>query len=189
MTTPAAEPRPQELRQKEQHSARRHVLMAVKISVSLVLLTILFSRIDRTRLWASAQQASIVWLIAALAIYFVNVLASVWRWKLLLDTQQVDLPPRTLLSSFLVAQFFNNFLPSNIGGDVIRIRDTAKAAKSKTLATTVILVDRVIGLIGLVLVAAFGATMAAIVAGHVPSPIWPMWLWVGFLVAMVVSAP
>src|SRR5262245_29011425 len=179
MTTRPAEP----------YSSRRHVLMAIKIAVSLVLLTILFSRIDRARLWTSVQQASLLWLVVALAIYFVNVLASVWRWKLLLDTQQVPLPPRTLLGSFLVAQFFNNFLPSNIGGDVIRIRDTAKAAKSKTLATTVILVDRIIGLIGLVLVAAFGATMAASVAGHVPSPIWPTWLWVGFLVAMIVSAP
>ena len=39
----------------------------------------------------------------------------------------------------LVALFFNNFLPSNIGGDVIRIRDTARPAGSKTLATTVVL--------------------------------------------------
>jgi hypothetical protein len=179
MTTRPAEP----------HPARRYVLMAVKIAVSLVLLTILFSRIDAARLWASTRQASLAWLVVALGIYFVNVLASVWRWKLLLATQEVDLPSRTLLGSFLVAIFFNNFLPSNIGGDVIRIRDTAKATKSKTLATTVILVDRVMGLIGLVLVAALGATMAANMASHVPSPIWPSWLWMGFLVAMIVSAP
>jgi uncharacterized membrane protein YbhN (UPF0104 family) len=179
MTTPPGEARP----------AHRHVLMALKIAVSIILLTILFARIDSAQLWASTRQASVVWLVAALAIYFVNVLASVWRWKVLLGTQHIDLPSRTLLGSFLVAIFFNNFLPSNIGGDVIRIRDTAKAAKSKTLATTVILVDRVMGLIGLVLVAALGATMAASVARHVPSPIWPSWLWMGFLLAMMLSAP
>lgn len=179
MTTPSAEAAP----------ARRYLLVALKIAVSVILLTILFARIDSQQLWTSTRQASIVWLVVALAIYFVNVLASVWRWKLLLATQHVELPSRTLLGSFLVAIFFNNFLPSNIGGDVIRIRDTAKAAKSKTLATTVILVDRVMGLIGLVLVAALGATMAAGVAGHVPSPIWPSWLWAGFLLAMMVTAP
>jgi hypothetical protein len=32
----------------------------------------------------------------------------------------------------MVALFFNNFLPSNIGGDVVRIGDTAKQAGSKT---------------------------------------------------------
>jgi len=174
----------------ERSPARRYVLMAVKIAVSLILLTLLFSRIDdKAGLWRSAQQASLGWLAAALGIYLINVLASVWRWKLLLGTQQVDLPQRTLLGSFLVALFFNNFLPSNIGGDVIRITDTAKAAKSKTLATTVILVDRVIGLIGLMLVAAMGATVVAGMAGHVPSPIWPSWLWASFVAAMIVSAP
>jgi uncharacterized membrane protein YbhN (UPF0104 family) len=179
MTTPSAEP----------HAARRSVLVAVKIAISLILLTFLFSRIDAGRLWHTARQASLAWLAAALGIYVVNVLASVWRWHLLLNAQDVPVPAQTLFGSYLVALFFNNFLPSNIGGDVIRIRDTARAAGSKTLATTVVLADRVIGLIGLVLVAALGATMVAGIAGHVPSPIWPSWLWAGFVLAMVASAP
>jgi uncharacterized membrane protein YbhN (UPF0104 family) len=179
MTSPTADP----------HPARRYVFLAVKITVSIILLAILLSRIDVGRLWETARRASLVWLAVALGIYFVNVLVSVWRWQLLLGAQEVDVPQRTLLGSFLVAQFFNNFLPSNIGGDVIRIRDTARAAGSMTLATMVILADRVIGLIGLVLVAALGATMVASIAGHVPSPIWPSWLWAGFFVAAMVSAP
>jgi uncharacterized membrane protein YbhN (UPF0104 family) len=171
------------------HPARRYVLLAVKITVSIILLTFLFSKIDGERLWRTARQASVVWLAAALGIYVVNVLASVWRWRLLLNAQDVTVPTRTLFGSYLVALFFNNFLPSNIGGDVIRIRDSARYAGSKTLATTVVLADRVIGLIGLVLVAALGATMVAGMAGHVPSPIWPSWLWAGFLLAMMASAP
>ena len=115
------------------------------------------------RLWATARQASPPWLLGALLLYVVNVLASTWRWHLLLDAQRVDVPRRSLLASFLVAMFFNNFLPSNIGGDVIRIRDTAKSAGSKTLATTVVLVDRGLGLMALVLVAALGATAAGAV--------------------------
>ena len=173
----------------ESRGARRYVLLAVKLAVSIILLTILFSRIDGRRLWASARQASIAWLLAALAIYLVNVVVGVWRWHLLLHAQRVEVPRRSLLASMLVALFFNNFLPSNIGGDVIRIRDTAKPAGSKTLATTVVFADRVLGLIGLVLVAAMGATMVAGLAGHVPSPILPAWLWVGFLAMAMLSAP
>ena len=89
------------------------------------------------------------------------MLVATWRWGVLLVPQGVDLGHRRLLSSYLVATFFNNFLPSNIGGDVIRIRDTAGPAESRTLAATVVLIDRGIGLMGLVLVAAMGATAAA----------------------------
>ena len=167
---------------------RRHVLMAVKVAVSAALLALLFSRIDFDRLWTSARTASMAWLLVALVVYLISVLACTWRWQLLLEAQEVRVRGRSLLGSFLVALFFNNFLPSNIGGDVIRIRDTAKPARSKTLATTIVLVDRGLGLMGLVLVAAMGATIAA--SGRPAAmPIWPRWLWAGFLASAAASVP
>src|SRR6266508_4363605 len=172
----------------EPSATRRHVFLAVKISVSLILLAVLFSRIDVTKLWAIARRASLPWLGIALAIYAVTVVASTWRWHLLLDAQRVAVRRRSLLGSFMVANFFNNFLPSNIGGDVIRISDTAKLAGSKTLAAAVVLTDRGLGLMALVFVAAMGASASSAV--HPGAlPIWPMWRWVAFVGAMLVSAP
>src|SRR2546427_11304207 len=129
------------------------------------------------------------WLLAALLIYALNVIAATWRWRLLLGAQRVRVGARSLLGSYLVAGFFNNFLPGNIGGDVIRIGDTAKAAGSKTLAATIVLVDRAMGMMGLVLVAACGASMVSSAAGHVRLPIWPSWLWAGFLAGAAVGVP
>jgi uncharacterized protein (TIRG00374 family) len=117
-------------------------ITALKGTVSLALLWVLFSRVDIGRLWSVARHASAAWLLTALALYLSVILASAWRWGLLLKAQHLDFSFRALTSSFLVATFFNNFLPSNIGGDVIRIADTAPAAGSKTLATTVVLLDR-----------------------------------------------
>jgi glycosyltransferase 2 family protein len=172
----------------EASSARRHVLLAIKIAVSLALLALLFSKIDIGQLWAIARRASVLWLGVALVIYAVNLIASTWRWYVLLDAQEVSVRPRWLFGSFMVASFFNNFLPSNIGGDVIRISDTAKAARSRTLAATVVLMDRGLGLMALVLVAAVGASAAGAV--HPAAlPIWPVWLWAGFLAGAAASAP
>ena len=165
---------------------RSLVAPALKVAVSLGLLVVLFSRVDVSRLWGVARSASVVWLLAAIGLYFLMIVASAWRWGLLLEAQNIRLPLRRLTSSFLVATFFNNFLPSNIGGDVVRVADTAPAAGSKTLATTVVLIDRCIGLLGLVLVAALGATGARMVAG---GPAGPVLLWTGFAVAMLVAAP
>jgi glycosyltransferase 2 family protein len=171
------------------HPGRRYALVAVKLAVSLILLWILFSRIDVGKLWASTQTASIPWLVAALAIYATSVAASVWRWHLLLDAQDVHVETNRLARSYLVALFFNNFLPSNIGGDVIRIRDTSRPAGSMTLATAVVLVDRGLGLMGLVLVAACGASLAAGGASRSALPIVPAWLWAGFLLGALLAAP
>ena len=161
---------------------------AIKVAVSVALLGVLFSRVDVSRLWGVARSASAVWLAAAVALYFLMIFASAWRWGLLLEAQNIRLPLRRLTSSFLVATFFNNFLPSNIGGDVLRVADTAPAAGSKTLATTVVLIDRAIGLLGLVLVAALGATAASRMAAS-GGPAGPVVLWTGFAVAMLVAVP
>jgi uncharacterized membrane protein YbhN (UPF0104 family) len=152
-------------------------------------MALLFSRIDLGRLWEGARKASIAWLALALLLHFTNVVASIWRWQLLLGAQDVKMSSMHLFATYLVALFFNNFLPSNIGGDVIRIGDTAAASRSKTVATLVVLGDRVLGLIGLVLVAAVGATIAADGAPHRTVPIWPAWLWVIFFLAAAASAP
>jgi glycosyltransferase 2 family protein len=174
--------------QPESSPARRYTLLAVKLSVSIILLAVLFSSIDAGSLWTTAKLASVPWLLVALAVFAINVGAAAWRWSLLLAAQHVHVRTRSLLSSCLVANFFNNFLPSNIGGDVIRIRDTARPAGSKTLATTVILVDRGLGMMALVLVAAMGAT-AAVRTHPSAAPIWPLWLWAAFLAAAAGAAP
>jgi hypothetical protein len=169
--------------------ARRRLIFAAKILVSTALLALLVSKSDAPRLWSYVRTASLAWMGAALGLYLLMVLASAWRWGLLLDAQGVHVPSRRLTQSFLVATFFNNFLPSNIGGDVVRITDTAKDARSRTLAAIVVLMDRGIGLLGLVLLAAVAATVAATSGTIVEGPV-PSWmLWVGFVGATIVSAP
>jgi uncharacterized protein (TIRG00374 family) len=167
---------------------RRALVLAIKIAISVGLLAVLIVKSDAPRLWHYVRTASIAWLAAALALYFLMILASAWRWGLLLDAQGVSVPGRTLTGSFLVATFFNNFLPSNIGGDVVRIADTAKPARSKTLAATVVLIDRGLGLLGLILLAAIAASAAhteGLPSGPVPAAV----LWIVFAGATVVAAP
>jgi hypothetical protein len=173
--------------EQPRHSrARSLALSAVKAAVSIGLLYLLFSRVDVSRLWSVARTASPLLLASALALYFAVILVSTWRWSILLRAQHVQLPFSFLTQSFLVATFFNNFLPSNIGGDVIRITDTAKIVGSRTLATTVVLIDRGLGLLGLALMAASGASlMQHMVVGRVG----PGVLWAGFGLGAVIATP
>jgi uncharacterized membrane protein YbhN (UPF0104 family) len=170
------------------HPVRTTLIWIVKVLVSAGLLYFLLRQVDMQRLWQTARAASLPWLGLALLLYFAMTLLSAWRWGLLLAAQGVHLPFKTLEASFLLATFFNNFLPSNIGGDVIRIRDTARPAGSKTLATTVVLLDRGLGLLGLIFVAAVGATLAAR-QSETLGPFGPGVLWAGFAAGLAATAP
>ncbi len=170
-------------------SGRQTLIWTIKIVVSAGLLYALLSRVDLSRLWATARTASIAWLAAALGLYFAMVFISAWRWGVLLHAQHIIVGLGPLLRSYLVATFFNNFLPSNIGGDVIRVRDTARVAGSRTRAATVVLVDRGIGLLALVFIAAIGASLASasspVIAALGPGLLW-LALGVGTLAGGIV---
>ena len=130
--------------------------------------------IDLPAFWERVKGMNPTWILLALAAYALTQSIAVWRWNRLLRAQHIEVEPRRLTESIWVSMFFNNFLPSNIGGDVVRIADTAPAAGSKTLATTVILVDRVLGLTALVIIAASGALVASFLGVHIPGA---RWLW------------
>jgi len=165
-------------------SARRETLFWIlKITVSAGLLYLLFTRVDIANVWRLMRGASVGWIVCALALYLVMILVSTWRWQVLLRTQHVQVPTGTLVNSYLAAAFANNFLPSNIGGDVIRIADTARPAKSKTLATAVVLADRGIGVMGLAFIAACGSTLAA-QRSEAIGPIGPALFWAGLAAAL-----
>ena len=166
--------------QPQSSSTRRHVVLAAKLSVSIILLVVLFTRVDVLQLWDNARRASVPWLLLAMVVTAGSSLIAVWRWNLLLKAQRIEITFGSLLGSFLIATYFNNFLPTNIGGDVIRIGDTARHMNSKTLATTVVLLDRIIGLVALVFVAALGATAVGQRHGA-GSPIASVWLWAAFV--------
>ena len=163
-------------------SGRQAAIWLLKILVSVALLAVLFSRVDFPTLWSYARGASPAWLAASLGFSTLMLLVSSWRWGVLLDAAGVPLPALRLVTSFLVATFFNNFLPSNIGGDVVRIADTARPAGSKTMAALIVLGDRGIGLLALSLVAALGASFAEQLPGT--GIIGPSILWLAFVTGL-----
>lgn len=158
----------------------------VRLVVSAALLYFVLRSIDLAALWQRVQAMNLAWIVLALGSFAFMQSVSVWRWHRLLRAQHIEVASRTLTESVWVSLFFNNFLPSNIGGDFVRIADTAGAAGSKTLATTVVLVDRVIGLTALVVIAAAGAFAASLAGTHIPGA---RWLWIAVAVGLAVAIP
>ncbi len=138
---------------------KRASSFALKLSISVGLLAMLFRQTDMSAVLARLRQVEPAWVGLALLVHTALLIVSGWRWRRLLVTQDVHASTWQLTVSCLVANFFNNFLPSNIGGDVVRVADTAGLTGSRTVATAVVLLDRALGFIALVAVAACGSLL------------------------------
>jgi uncharacterized membrane protein YbhN (UPF0104 family) len=135
---------------------KRGVLVVLKVGVSLALLGYLLSTTDLAALVSRMRSGDVLLLGAALAIYTLTIALATWRWRLLLRALGYEATMGHLSASYLVATFFNNFLPSNVGGDVIRVRDSSRLTGSTTASLAVVAVDRILGL-GALYVLAVGA--------------------------------
>jgi len=135
---------------------KRTLLLVGKIGVSIALLSYLFSTTDLGALERRVRTGDPLYLAAAVAIYSIMLLLAAWRWRLLLQAQGFDTRFRDLSASYLVATFFNNFLPSNIGGDLVRVRDSSRLTGSTTTSVAVIAIDRILGFLALYVLAVLG---------------------------------
>ena len=124
---------------------KRSVLVGVKVAVSLALLAYLFSITDLAALEERVRSADLLLLAAAVGCYVAMLALATWRWQILLEALGVAAPLRRLTASYLVATFFNNFLPSNIGGDVVRVRDGSRITGSTAASLAVVGIDRILG--------------------------------------------
>ena len=149
------------------------MLVVAKVGVSLALLAYLLSTTDLGALTRRVRSGDPLLLAGALALYTLTLGLATWRWRLLLRAQGYHAPMAHLSASYLVATFFNNFLPSNVGGDVIRVRDSSRLTGSTTASLAVVAIDRILGLGALYLLAViayvFGGATVRDLAGALPA--------------------
>ena len=92
-----------------------------------------------------SKSAAAAWMVAAaLAIAVAFVMASA-RWWQVADTLDVTASGRAMLSIYLAAQFVGNFLPTTIGGDVLRINRLGRICGSRANAFATVIIERLTG--------------------------------------------
>ena len=139
----------------------RSFVVAAKLAVSATLLALLVSRTDLSEVWTAVRSADWALLGAAFLLFYVGYSIVASRWRILLAALGAKVPFWFLFRSFMVAVFFNNFLPSTVGGDAMRMYDSWRSGVSKTSAVTVVVVDRYMGLLALLLFALCGLALGA----------------------------
>lgn len=139
---------------------RRTLVVAFKAVVGLALLGLLIVRLDVHAVLDSF--ASLAW--GGLALAFLAQLAAkfVWtvRWQEILRAVGLERRFADLLALVFVGLFFNNFLPTSMGGDLVRGYYASRGRGGIAMNYAVLVVERALGLITLMALAAVAAVTA-----------------------------
>ncbi|MBN1115491.1 MAG: flippase-like domain-containing protein, partial [Oligoflexia bacterium] len=100
------------------------------------------------------------YLVAAFFCVLAAIMINFFRWFLLLRGQDINLSAREVISLNFIGLFFTTVLPGAVGGDLVKsVYIARKAPDKKTAAVLTVLLDRVVGLIALIIIGCAGLTV------------------------------
>lgn len=134
-------------------------VLRVGASAGLLAWLLIVSRDELSALNLDSKSAAAAWLTAAALVIAAAFVMAAVRWWQVADTLDVQVSGRSTLSIYLAALFVGNFLPTTIGGDVLRINRLGRICGSRANAFATVIIERLTGWVVLPLL-----TLAALVS-------------------------
>lgn len=143
---------------KNQHSKWKFFIRLAGTILSIVLLIYLFHSVGMDEFLANLKNLSIGRIALVIVLIFVSRLATFGRWHVLLQIESIKVDWKDSLRLTFAGLFAANFLPTTIGGDVVRLAGAMRLGIGGSLAAASLMVDRLIGMAGMAMVAPLGLT-------------------------------
>ena len=108
---------------------------------------------EMSELWTEIRSLDwrifVPWFLAAILIKLIGIFANVWRWQILLAGQGIDMTFGFLSSTYFIGRYFGIVTPSTMGLDAWRLYETIRLTRKPVECTTTLVVERLLGLVGL----------------------------------------
>jgi glycosyltransferase 2 family protein len=131
---------------------RRALLFLAKATISVLLLYLSLHWVDVGALGERLSRFESGWIALTLFLLTVQVMLLAVRWSNIATACGANLPFTLALQISFIGAFFNQVLPSTVGGDSVRIWLFARRGAGWASATYSVLIDRIAGIFVLALV-------------------------------------
>ena len=132
----------------------------IRALVTAIVLILLFRKISFSETLATLSRLRIDYAMAVLALVALDRVVMIWRWIILIRATGQCIAAKSAVWIYLVSAFIGSFLPAGVGGDAARAYSLARRTSEGSAAVASVAVDRLLGLLSLVIVAAFGLLAA-----------------------------
>lgn len=117
------------------------------MSAALISLLLRRAGVDRVfAVFAGVDPGNLAW---AFILMFAGIILKSYKLQILLNLQGLRFSLAKLVNLYLVGKFFNNFLPTTIGGDFVKVLAISAHSKTRIEPAACVFMDRITGFISL----------------------------------------
>jgi hypothetical protein len=156
--------------------------LLLRLGISILLLILLLNQINTKSIIAIIKGADKSALFLAFFIFASSYILCIFRWEMLLKAAKIHLPLKRVVISASGGFFFSLFLPSTIGGDLVRSIDLAVHTQKPREVVATVLLDRLSGYVALATV-----TLFAVLFGWKLIPDKSVLISLGIIMAILVA--
>ena len=138
---------------------KSYLSIAVKILISAALVSYLLYKQDVGAIKNSLAEFDYIYLAFAFVLSLLGTLVSSMRWHAILSTSNYNVGVGFLYSLYIKGYLYNNFLPTQMGGDVYKAVFLGKKIKDHSTAVFSVFMDRFSGLIVLLVLGIVGISI------------------------------
>jgi glycosyltransferase 2 family protein len=131
---------------------RRFLILAIRVVVSLALLYFALRGINFVAIRSRLSQINLLWIAFAVLVSIFQVFLGALRWREISARCHAPLGDMQAFRYNMIGSFFNQTLPSSIGGDAVRLWLVNRTGAGWRAATYSILTDRAVGFIALAII-------------------------------------
>ena len=163
-------------------NGNKYKFLILKIIVTVLLFYLIISNVNTLHVFKIIKNINpVYWFIASLIALLQLIIVNI-RWHMVLKHLNIPISTLKLISYLWIGMFFNQALPSSIGGDALRVIYLHKNSKAGVNQSTLsVLLDRVMGITGLVLLIVLSTPFLYVKIGHSDS-----FLSVVFLIILLI---
>jgi hypothetical protein len=162
------------------HVVSDRLKLAVRVVVTLVIFVLIFRGIDFHQVVRVAAGARPDLLAAATLLMFLGTSLAAYRWSIIMSNLGLERSAAAYWKIYLKGMFFNQGLPTSVGGDAVRVLEAAGRRYSKLEALYGVMLDRIAGVAALLTL-----NLLAYAAAPEMLPEWVRYVVVGLAVGLV----
>ena len=130
-------------------------ILRATVSTALIVILLYIMRGNYAQIWQTIRTANLSLILLGLAAFVLAIITASIRLKLIVETQgNIRVTVGEAISLTFIGYFFNNFLPTSIGGDVAKAYYLSRKSTGKLSSYTSVFVDRALGLFTMIFMAA-----------------------------------
>ena len=147
------------------HLSIRYLKPLLKVIVSIILIWLIFRSVDMSNVIKNLSKVQINLLATAIIIFFFQIIVLSYRWALVTGVLGRRLELSSAIRITFISQFFNQILPSTVGGDGVRIWLHHKTGSSFRQSVHSVISDRALAIVMLLIFILAGFFMQSEVLG------------------------